>query len=192
MKKILMMLSLLVGSLTLSSCGYNNMVTLDEEVSGQWANVEAAYQRRADLIPNLVNTVKGYADFEKSTLMAVTEARSKATSMQIDPSKLDEKTLAQFEQNQNALKGALSRLLVVMEKYPDLKANQNFLELQSQLEGTENRINVERRRFNELVQTYNGTLRRFPNNLTAGMFGFKTRAYFKSESGSEKAPQVQF
>jgi LemA protein len=192
MKKILMMLSFLVGSLTLSSCGYNNMVTLDEEVSGQWANVEAAYQRRADLIPNLVNTVKGYADFEKSTLMAVTEARSKATSMQIDPSKLDEKTLAQFEQNQNALKGALSRLLVVMEKYPDLKANQNFLELQSQLEGTENRINVERRRFNELVQTYNGTLRRFPNNLTAGMFGFKPRAYFKSESGSEKAPQVQF
>ncbi|NBW32946.1 MAG: LemA family protein [Cytophagia bacterium] len=192
MKRILGMLLLLVGSLTLSSCGYNTMVTLDEEVSGQWANVEAAYQRRSDLIPNLVNTVKGYADFEKSTLMAVTEARSKATSMQIDPSKLDEKTLAQFEQNQNALKGALSRLLVVMEKYPDLKANQNFLELQSQLEGTENRINVERRRFNELVQTYNGTLRRFPNNLTAGMFGFETRAYFKSESGSEKAPQVQF
>jgi LemA protein len=192
MKKFLLFLLLGASSLTLSSCGYNTLVTLDEEVSGQWANVEAAYQRRADLIPNLVNTVKGYADFEKSTLMAVTEARSKATSMQIDPSKLDEKTLAQFEQNQNALKGALSRLLVVMEKYPDLKANQNFLELQSQLEGTENRINVERRRFNELVQTYNGTLRRFPNNLTAGMFGFKTRAYFKSESGSEKAPQVQF
>jgi LemA protein len=192
MKKFLLFLLLGASSLTLSSCGYNTLVTLDEEVSGQWANVEAAYQRRADLIPNLVNTVKGYADFEKSTLMAVTEARSKATSMQIDPSKLDEKTLAQFEQNQNALKGALSRLLVVMEKYPDLKANQNFLELQSQLEGTENRINVERRRFNELVQTYNGTLRRFPNNLTAGIFGFKTRAYFKSESGSEKAPQVQF
>lgn len=192
MKRILGMLLLLVSSLMLSSCGYNTMVTLDEEVSGQWANVEAAYQRRSDLIPNLVNTVKGYADFEKSTLMAVTEARTKATSMQIDPSKLDEKTLAQFEQNQNALKGALSRLLVVMEKYPDLKANQNFLELQSQLEGTENRINVERRRFNELVKTYNGTLRRFPNNLTAGMFGFETRAYIKSENGSEKAPQVQF
>ena len=123
------MLLLLVSSLMLSSCGYNTMVTLDEEVSGQWANVEAAYQRRSDLIPNLVNTVKGYADFEKSTLMAVTEARTKATSMQIDPSKLDEKTLAQFEQNQNALKGALSRLLVVMEKYPDLKANQNFLKI---------------------------------------------------------------
>jgi len=192
MKKIFLVFALVLGGLSLSSCGYNTMVTLDEEVSGQWANVEAAYQRRADLIPNLVNTVKGYADFEKSTLMAVTEARTKATSMQIDPSKLDEKTLAQFEQNQNALKGALSRLLVVMEKYPDLKANQNFLELQSQLEGTENRINVERRRFNELVQTYNGTLRRFPNNLTAGIFGFKPRAYFKSESGSEKAPQVQF
>ncbi|MFM8318835.1 MAG: LemA family protein, partial [Bacteroidota bacterium] len=180
MKRIFGLFLLTLGAIFLSSCGYNTMVTLDEEVSGQWANVEAAYQRRADLIPNLVNTVKGYADFEKSTLMAVTEARSKATSMQIDPSKLDEKTLAQFEQNQNALKGALSRLLVVMEKYPDLKANQNFLELQSQLEGTENRINVERRRFNELVQSYNGTLRRFPNNLTAGMFGFETRAYFKS------------
>ncbi len=192
MKKLFSLIMITIGGLTLSSCGYNSMVTLDEEVSGQWANVEAAYQRRADLIPNLVNTVKGYADFEKSTLMAVTEARSKATSMQIDPSKLDEKTLAQFEQNQNALKGALSRLLVVMEKYPDLKANQNFLELQSQLEGTENRINVERRRFNELVQSFNGTLRRFPNNLTASMFGFEARAYFKSESGAEKAPQVQF
>jgi len=171
---------------------YNNLVSLDEGASGQWANVESAYQRRSDLIPNLVNTVKGYANFERETLEAVVNARAKATSVTVDPANLSPEKLAAFQQAQAGVGSALGRLLVTVEKYPDLKANQNFLELQSQLEGTENRINVERRRFNELVKTYNGTLRRFPNNLTAGMFGFETRAYFKSDSGAEKAPQVQF
>ena len=171
---------------------YNQFVQTEETINGMWAEVETQYQRRADLIPNLVNTVKGYAEFEQETLTGVVEARSKATSVQIDPTNLTPEKLGEFQKAQDQLSGALSRLLVTIEKYPDLKANQNFLELQSQLEGTENRINVERRRFNELVKTYNGTLRRFPNNLTAGMFGFETRAYFKSESGSEKAPQVQF
>lgn len=176
----------------LSSCGYNSMVSKDEAVSSQWANVETAYQRRADLIPNLVSTVKGYADFEQETLTQVVEARAKATSMNVDASKLDASTIEQFQANQAQLSGALSRLMVVVEKYPDLKANQNFLELQSQLEGTENRISVERRRFNEMVQDYNTYIRKFPNNLIAGMFSFEQRGYFKSDEGSENAPKVEF
>ncbi len=176
----------------LSSCGYNSMVSKDEAVSSQWANVETAYQRRADLIPNLVSTVKGYADFEQETLTQVVEARAKATSMNVDASKLDASTIEQFQANQAQLSGALSRLMVVVEKYPDLKANQNFLELQSQLEGTENRISVERRRFNEMVQDYNTYIRKFPNNLIAGMFSFEPRGYFKAEEGSDKAPKVEF
>lgn len=176
----------------LSSCGYNSMVSKDELVTSQWANVETAYQRRADLIPNLVNTVKGYADFEKETLTAVVDARAKATGVQVDPTKLDANTLKAFQESQSQLSGALSRLMVVVEKYPDLKANQNFLELQSQLEGTENRISVERRRFNEVVQDYNTYIRKFPNNLIAGMFGFEKKAYFEAEAGSEKAPKVEF
>jgi len=176
----------------LSSCGYNSMVSKDEAVSSQWANVETAYQRRADLIPNLVSTVKGYADFEQETLTQVIEARSKATSMNVDASKLDASTIQQFQANQAQLSGALSRLMVVVEKYPDLKANQNFLELQSQLEGTENRISVERRRFNEMVQDYNTYIRKFPNNFISGWFGFEQRGYFKSDEGSEKAPKVEF
>lgn len=176
----------------LSSCGYNSMVSKDEAVSSQWANVETAYQRRADLIPNLVSTVKGYADFEQETLTQVVEARAKATSMNVDASKLDASTIEQFQANQAQLSGALSRLMVVIEKYPDLKANQNFLELQSQLEGTENRISVERRRFNEMVQDYNTYIRKFPNNLIAGMFSFEQRGYFKSDEGSDKAPKVEF
>jgi LemA protein len=176
----------------LSSCGYNSMVSKDEAVSSQWANVETAYQRRADLIPNLVSTVKGYADFEQETLTQVVEARAKATSMNVDASKLDASTIEQFQANQAQLSGALSRLMVVVEKYPDLKANQNFLELQSQLEGTENRISVERRRFNEMVQDYNTYIRKFPNNLIAGMFSFEQRGYFKSDEGSDKAPKVEF
>lgn len=176
----------------LSSCGYNSMVTMDEAISAQWANVETAYQRRADLIPNLVSTVKGYADFEQETLTQVVEARAKATSMNVDASKLDASTLQQFQANQQQLSGALSRLMVVVEKYPDLKANQNFLELQSQLEGTENRISTERRRFNEAVQTYNAYIRSFPKNLIANMFGFERRAYFEAEAGTEAAPKVEF
>lgn len=178
--------------LSLSSCGYNAMVTMDEEINAQWAQVENAYQRRADLIPNLVNTVKGYADFEKETLTGVVEARAKATSVNIDPSKLDAEALKQFDAAQSGLSSALSRLMVVVEKYPDLKANQNFLDLQAQLEGTENRISTERMRFNEAVQRYNALIRRFPNNMVAGMFNFEKRAYFEAAEGSEKAPEVKF
>ena len=154
--------------------------------------MENAYQRRSDLIPNLVNTVKGYADFEKSTLQAVTEARSKATSVQVDASKLTPETIAEYEKAQEGLKGSLSRLLVSMEAYPELKANQNFLELQSQLEGTENRIAVERNKFNEAVNEYNSYIRKFPNNITASMFSFDAKPYFKSKEGSDKAPEVKF
>lgn len=184
--------SLIIIALSLQSCGYNSMVTKKEQVTGQWANLESAYQRRADLIPNLVSTVKGYADFEKSTLESVVNARSKATGIQVDASKLDEAQITQFQQAQSQLSGALSRLMVVVEKYPDLKANQNFLELQSQLEGTENRINVERRRYNELVQEYNTYIKKFPNNFVSGWFGFTEATYFKADEGSEKAPKVSF
>ena len=192
MKKMLRLLTVAVLPLLFSSCGYNKMVSLQEEVTGQWANVETAYQRRADLIPNLVATVKGYADFERETLEAVVNARAKATSTTIDASKLDAAALQQFQANQGELSSALSRLMVVVEKYPDLKANQNFLELQSQLEGTENRISVERRRFNDLVRDYNTYIKKFPSNLIAGMFSFEPKAYFEAEAGSEKAPEVAF
>jgi LemA protein len=171
---------------------YNNMVELSEPATSQWANVQSAYQRRADLIPNLVNTVKGYAEFEKSTLTAVVEARAKATSMTIDPSNLNPENIQKFQAVQDGLSGALSRLLVTIEKYPDLKANQNFLELQSQLEGTENRINVERNKFNELVKEYNTYIKKFPNNLIAGLFNMEKKGYFEAAAGSEKAPEVKF
>jgi LemA protein len=192
MKTLFRLLFVAVMPFVLSSCGYNQMVSLQEEVVSQWANVETAYQRRADLIPNLVSTVKGYAEFEKETLEGVVNARAKATAMNIDPTKLDANTLKAFQANQGELSSALSRLMVVVEKYPDLKANQNFLELQSQLEGTENRISVERRRFNEVVKSYNTYIRKFPNNLIAGMFDFESKAYFEAEAGSEKAPKVEF
>lgn len=176
----------------LSSCQYNEMVTMDEKVSNAWAQVETQYQRRADLIPNLVNTVKGYADHEKETLTAVIEARAKATSMQIDPSKLDAATLDKFQGMQGELSSALSRLMVSVERYPDLKANQNFLELQSQLEGTENRIAVARNRFNETATEYNTYIRKFPNNLVSGWFDFEKRPLFQSRRGSDIAPTVTF
>ncbi len=179
-------------SLFFSSCGYNSMVDLDEKVQSQWAQVQNVYQRRADLIPNLVNTVKGYANFEKDVLTSVTEARAKATSVNVDASKLTPEAIQQFQQAQGGLSSALSKLLVTVEKYPDLKANQNFLELQAQLEGTENRITVERQRFNEVTQEYNSTIRRFPSNLTASMFGFEKKGYFEAEKGTEKAPKVEF
>jgi len=171
---------------------YNEFVIKEEKINGQWAEVETQYQRRADLIPNLVNTVKGYADFEQETLTSVVEARSKATSVQIDPTNLTPEKLAEFQQAQDQLSGALSRLLVTVEKYPDLKANQNFLELQAQLEGTENRISVARRNFNESIKDYNTALRVFPNNLFAGWYGFAAKGYFEAAAGAENAPTVQF
>lgn len=171
---------------------YNNMVKLDEETQQAWAQVENAYQRRADLIPNLVKTVQGAAEYEKGTLEGVIEARSKATSVQVDPSKLTEENIAAFQQVQDQLSSALSRLMVVVERYPELKANQNFLELQAQLEGTENRIAVERKKFNEVVQQYNTTIRRFPNNIFAGMFNFDKKGYFKAKEGADVAPDVEF
>jgi len=150
------------------------------------------YQRRADLIPNLVETVKGYANFERQTLTEVIEARAKATSVTVNPENLNAESLKQFQESQNGLSSALARLMVVVERYPDLKANQNFLELQSQLEGTENRISVERKKFNETAQSYNTYIRKFPKNIFAGMFGFDKKAYFEAEQGAEKAPDVKF
>jgi LemA protein len=168
------------------------MVSLEEGVTAQWSQVENVYQRRADLIPNLVNTVKGYAAHEKETLQGVIEARAKATSVNISPENLNAQSLQQFQEAQSGLSSALSRLMVVVEKYPDLKANQNFLDLQAQLEGTENRIAVERRRFNETAQNYNTTIRKFPKNIMANIFGFEKKNYFEAEKGAEKAPTVQF
>ena len=171
---------------------YNNMVKLDEAATSAWQKVEAEYQRRADLIPNVVNTVKGAADYERGTLEAVIEARSNATSMKIDPSKLTEENIAAFQQVQDQLSSALSRLMVVVERYPELKANANFEHLITELEGTENRIKTARNNFNEAVQTYNTTIRRFPNNMFAGMFGFEKRVYFQAKEGAENAPEVNF
>lgn len=172
--------------------GYNTLVTMDEGVQGKWADVETQYQRRADLIPNLVNTVKGYAAHEKETLAEVVQARSEATSMKIDPTNMTAEQLAQYQQAQNGVSSALGKLLVVVEKYPDLKANQNFLELQAQLEGTENRITVSRRNFNDAARIYNTAIRRFPKNILASIFGFEKKAYFEAEQGAEQAPQVEF
>ncbi|CCX61794.1 lemA family protein [Bacteroides sp. CAG:598] len=172
--------------------GYNSLVGMDENVSNQWANVETQYQRRADLIPNLVNTVKGYAAHEKETLEGVIAARSQATQIKVDPTDLTPEKLAEYQKAQGQLATALGKLLAITENYPDLKANQNFLELQAQLEGTENRINVARKNFNDAAKTYNTTIRRFPKNILAGMFGFDKRAYFEAAEGAEQAPQVQF
>ena len=171
---------------------YNSMVRTDETVSQAWAQVENVYQRRADLVPNLVATVKGYAEHESSTLEAVVKARAKATQATVDPSTLSEEELARFMSAQNELGTAIGRLLVSVERYPDLKANQNFLELQAQLEGTENRITVERQKFNEAARNYNVTIRRFPNNIFAGMFGFEKKGYFEASEGAEQAPVVSF
>jgi len=171
---------------------YNKMVQKDEAVKSQWGTVESAYQRRMDLIPNLVNTVKGYADFEKTTLTQVIEARAKATQVSIDPNKLNAQNMQKFQAAQGELSGALSRLLVTVEQYPNLKANENFLDLQKQLEGTENRIAVERRKFNEMVQDYNSFIRSFPKNIWASLFGFEKKGYFEAEKGAEKAPDVKF
>ena len=183
----------LVGLIALSAFrGYNGMVPRSEQVDEQWSNVENSYQRRADLIPNLVNTVKGYAEFESQTLTAVIEARSKATSIQVDPKNLTPEAMQQFQEAQSGLSGALSRLMVVVEQYPNLKANQNFLDLQAQLEGTENRISTERRKFNEIARGYNTFIRMFPKNIWAGIFNFDKKPYFEAAEGADKAPEVKF
>ncbi|MBX7148288.1 LemA family protein [bacterium] len=190
--KLLSFLGLLI-LLNLNACGYNSLVSADEAVSGSWAQVENVYQRRADLIPNLVETVKGYASHEKETLEGVIEARSNLTKINLTAEDLDNpEKMARFQEAQNQITSALSKLMLLKESYPDLKANQNFLALQSQLEGTENRIAVERQRFNEASQYYNTLRRKFPTVLIAKMFDFKEKAYFKSDAGSEKAPTVKF
>jgi LemA protein len=171
---------------------YNGMVQRQESVEAQWAQVENVYQRRADLIPNLVLTVKGYASHEANTLKEVIEARAKATSITIDPSNITPEQLTQFQEAQDNLSGALSRLLVNMERYPELKANENFMALQSQLEGTENRITVERQKFNEAARNYNQYIRMFPRNIIAGMFDFEKVGYFKAQAGADTAPKVEF
>ncbi|MBC8319100.1 MAG: LemA family protein [Bacteroidetes bacterium] len=196
MKKswIIIIVIVLVGFLTYSwiKGTYNSMVTLTESVDKQWADVENVYQRRADLIPNLVATVKGYASHEKETLEGVINARAKATNTTIDAGNLTADKIAAFQQAQDGLGSALSKLMVVVERYPDLKANQNFLELQAQLEGTENRITIERRKFNEAAQKYNTFIKLFPKNMLANMFGFEPKPYFESISGAETAPVVDF
>jgi LemA protein len=172
--------------------GYNSLVSSDEEAQTKWADVETQYQRRADLIPNLVNTVKGYAAHESETLQTVVEARAKATSVSIDPSNMSAEQIANFQKAQDGVSSALSKLLVTVEKYPDLKANENFKELQAQLEGTENRISVARRDYNDASRQYNTSLRSFPKNILASLFGFEKRAYFEAQAGTEQAPSVQF
>ena len=171
---------------------YNGLVQKDEACSQQWSKVESQYQRRLDLIPNLVNTVKGYASHEKETFTEVIQARNQAASAKVDPNNLTQESLDKYQQTQTQLKSSLDRLMVVVERYPDLKANQNFLELQSQLEGTENRIAVERQRFADVVKVFNSKIRSFPTNIIAGMFSFERKAYFASETGAETAPKVEF
>jgi LemA protein len=185
---------ILLGLLVLfGGCNtYNGMVNADEDVENAWSKVQSAYQRRADLIPNLVSTVKGVANFEKSTLQAVVEARAKATSMNIDPTNITPEKLAEFQQAQNGITQTLGRLMVISEQYPDLKANQSFLELQSQLEGTENRIKVARDAYNDVATAYNKKVRRFPNSLFAGMFGFQQKTQFQAEQNAQNAPDVKF
>ncbi len=188
---VVLLLVFLVFSYGVSK--YNQLVSLNEEVSKAWSQVENQYQRRYDLIPNLVETVKGVANFEKETYIAVTEARAKVGQIQITPQMLeDPNAFERFQAAQDNLSSALSRLLVAVENYPQLKANENFLQLQAQLEGTENRISVERKRFNEAVQSFNTAIKRFPTNIIAGMFGFKEKQYFKAVTGAETAPKVQF
>ena len=192
MKKwiILIIIAIAAGLGLMSS--YNGLVKAETEIDSVWANVESSYQRRADLIPNLVNTVKGQANFEQQTLTNVIEARAKATQTKIDPSNLTEEQLNEFQQNQNQVGSALSRLLVTVEQYPQLKANEGFMNLQAKLEGTENRINVARNKFNEAARIYNEKVRQFPTKLAAMIFGFKAKPYFKSAAGAENAPTVNF
>ncbi len=192
MKNIGKVLMVLIMVPLLSSCGYNKMVEMQESVDAQWSQVENVYQRRADLIPNLVATVKGYAAHEQETLTAVIEARAKATGVNINADNLNEQNLEQFQQAQSGLTSALSKLMVVVEKYPDLKANDNFMQLQAQIEGSENRITVERRKYNEVARGYNTYIRQFPRTFYSGSFGFEKKPYFKAEEGTQSAPKVEF
>lgn len=190
---ILIVVAVILVLLGLRGCsGYNSMVTLREQVERDWANVENVYQRRADLIPNLVATVKGYAQHEQETFTQVVEARAKATSINIDAANMTDEDIKRFQAAQGEISSALSRLIAVAENYPDLKANQNFLELQAQLEGTENRISTERRKFNETAQLYNTVIKSFPTVIFAGWFGFKERPYFAAQEGADVAPTVEF
>lgn len=191
-KNLLMAVIGLVMTASLSSCNYNSLVEKQQTVDQAWAQVENQYQRRADLIPNLVNTVKGYSSHESETLTKVTEARAKATSITIDADNLNEETLAKFQEAQGELSQALKSLLAVTEAYPDLKANQNFLDLQAQLEGTENRISTERTRYNEAVETYNKKVLRFPGRLFASIFNFDAKQMFEADQSAQSAPKVEF
>ncbi|WP_158828922.1 LemA family protein [Mucilaginibacter lacusdianchii] len=192
MKKLFSAILLIMVAMSFSSCSYNSIVQSEEDTKAKWGAVQSQYQRRADLIPNLVATVKGVANFEKGTLTAVTEARAKATSIQVDPDKLTPENVQKYQQAQGELSAALGRLLRVTEAYPTLRANDNFTALQGQLEGTENRISVARMDFNNSVQAYNSKIRQFPANLTAKMFGFQPKGYFEAEAGAQNAPKVQF
>jgi len=192
---IVIVAALAIFALIIVSWGtkiYNQMVAMNEQVTSQWGNVETQYQRRSDLIPNFVNTVKGAANFEQETLTQVIEARAKATSVTVDPTNITPEQLQQFQAAQGQVSSALSRLMVVVEKYPELRATQNFRDLQVELEGTENRISVERRKFNDVARGYNTYIRRFPQSLLAGMFGFQSKPYFEATEGAEKAPEVTF
>jgi LemA protein len=192
MKNLLIVIAVVVVLALMGGCSYNGMVKSDENVKGKWGEVETQYQRRSDLIPNLVSTVKGEANFEKGTLTEVTNARARATSIQVDPTKLTPEAIQKYQEAQGQLSTALGRLLVASENYPTLRANDAFRNLQVQLEGTENRISVARRDFNVSVQEYNSKIRAFPANITAKMFGFSEKGYFQAEAGSDKAPKVQF
>ncbi len=192
MKKNLFAIVAIVMALSLTSCDYNSLVEKQESVESAWSQVENVYQRRADLIPNLVNTVKGYAAHEKETLEGVIEARSKATQITVSADDLSEENIKKFQAAQGELQQALGKLLAITENYPDLKANENFRDLQAQLEGTENRITVERQKFNETVKEYNTSIRKFPTTIYAGWFGFEKKGYFEAQAGAEKAPEVQF
>lgn len=191
-KRLSICLIALIGLFVLNSCSYNKMVEKDEAVSTAWSNVETQYQRRADLIPNLVNTVKGYAQHEKTTLEAVMSARSKATQITVDPANLTPEKMKEYQQAQGEISNALGKLLAITENYPELKANQSFSELQAQLEGTENRITEARKRYNAAVEEYNILVRSFPNNIFAGMFGFERKNKFEADAGSSQAPSVNF
>lgn len=196
MKKGLIIIVVIVAVIGLIAAwigsSYNSMVGIDEGVKSQWGNVQNAYQRRSDLIPNLVNTVKGYAQHEQKTLTDVMNARANATQMKISPDQLTPENLQKFQQAQGELSNALGRLMMVREAYPDLKANQNFIALQDELAGTENRISTERNRFNELAKAYNTTIRKFPKNIIAGIFGFSQKAYFEADQAAQQAPKVEF
>ena len=192
MKKNLFAIEAIMMALSLTSCDYNSLVEKQESVESAWSQVENVYQRRADLIPNLVNTVKGYAAHEKETLEGVIEARSKATQITVSADDLSEENIKKFQAAQGELQQALGKLLAITENYPDLKANENFRDLQAQLEGTENRITVERQKFNETVKVYNTSIRKFPTTIYAGWFGFEKKGYFEAQAGAEKAPEVQF